>query len=168
MVLDTLHDLLEMELFDLYSAEKQIEQILPKLANTAASPDLRDAFEDDLRVTEQQLNRLDQILEMLDLSPDERVSSGMQGMIGELERILSEEAEPAVKDAAMIASVQKIKHYQIAAYGSAKTYAHDLGLKNIEKLLRRTLEEASSTDKHLTRIAQGGIFSTGINQEAPL
>ncbi|MFP4417098.1 MAG: DUF892 family protein [Fibrobacterota bacterium] len=168
MALDTLHDLLEMELFDLYSAEKQIEQILPRLANAAASPELRDAFEDDLRITEQQLNRLDEILEILDIRADERVSLGVEGMVRELEKIIGRDAEPAVKDSALISSVQKIKHYQIAAYGSARTYAHDLGLKNIEKLLRRTLDEASNTDKHLTHIAQGGIFSRGINQEAPL
>jgi ferritin-like metal-binding protein YciE len=167
MALDTLHELLEMELYDLYSAEKLIEQTLPRLANAAASPELRDAFEDDLRITEQQLNRLDEILEMLDLRPDERASLGVEGMVRELEQITDQDAEPAVKDAALIASVQKIKHYQIAAYGSAKTYARDLGLKNIEKLLNRTEDEALDTDRKLSHIAQGGVFSSGINQEAP-
>ncbi|MFW5774767.1 MAG: ferritin-like domain-containing protein, partial [Chitinivibrionales bacterium] len=104
MALDTLHDLLEMELYDLYSAEKLIEQTMPRLANAASSPELRDAFEDDLRITEQQLNRLDEILEMLDLKSDERASPGVEGMVRELEQITDQDAEPAVKDAALISS----------------------------------------------------------------
>lgn len=152
MTVDTVEKLLVGELKDLYSAEKQITRALPKMAKKAESEELRTAFETHLKETEGQIKRLDRIFEILGKSSSGKTCKGMHGLLEEGSETM-EEAEGEVLDAAMICAAQKVEHYEMAGYGSARTWAQQLGQKEIADLLQQTLDEEGETDHKLTQLA---------------
>jgi ferritin-like metal-binding protein YciE len=152
-----LQELLVDELKDLYSAENQIIKALPKMAKAASSPELRRAFERHLEETKRQVERLDQIGEALDVRMSGKKCKGMEGLIEEGKEIMSEDLEEDALDAGLIGAAQKVEHYEIAAYGTARAHASMLGLNKIAKLLQQTLDEEGATDKKLTQLAESII-----------
>jgi ferritin-like metal-binding protein YciE len=149
-----LDELLLDELKDLYSAESQIIKALPKMAKAASSPELRRAFERHLEETRRQVERLDQIGEELDVRMTGKKCKGMEGLIAEGRELLEEDLEEDVLDAGLIGAAQKVEHYEIAAYGTARTHAEMLGYRKIARLLQQTLNEEGATDKKLTQLAE--------------
>jgi ferritin-like metal-binding protein YciE len=162
MPLKSLNDLLVQEVRDIYSAEKQLTKALPKLAKAATNPELSAAFEKHLEETQQQIELLDQVFGELGVAPRAKFCKGMEGLIAEGDELLEEKekADPATFDAALIASAQKVEHYEIASYGTMRTYAEQLGLNKAAQLLERILEQESMTNENLTKLAMM------INQQA--
>jgi ferritin-like metal-binding protein YciE len=154
MALNELRDLYVHELRDLYSAEKQITKALPKMIKAANHDELRSAFEEHLEVTREQMTRLEQIFEAMGERSTGPKCKGMEGLIEENKEILEEDAEPSVCDAALIVGAQKVEHYEIAGYGSVRTFAEMLGETQAMRLLERTLQEEEETDRKLTEIAK--------------
>ncbi len=157
MSLATLHDLMVHELKDLYSAERQLVQALPRMSKNANSDQLRTALENHLAETEEQVTRLEQILESFGESPRGQKCAGMQGLIEEGKSLLKEDADPDVMDAGIIVAAQKVEHYEIAGYGAVCEYARMMGHTEAVQLLERTLEEEKKADQRLNEIAEGGI-----------
>jgi ferritin-like metal-binding protein YciE len=157
MSLATLHDLMVHELKDLYSAERQLVQALPRMARAASSAQLRTAFENHLSQTEEHVTRLEQIMESFGESPKGQKCAGMEGLIEEGKSFLKEEADPDVMDAGIIVSAQKVEHYEIATYGAVCEYARIMGHTEALKLLQQTLEEEKSADELLNKLAEGGV-----------
>ena len=155
--LSSLDDLLIHELQDIYHAEGQILKALPKMTKTASHPDLKAAFEEHRVQTEGQVGRLDQVFELLGMSAKGRKCEGMAGLIEEGKKVIEQDADPAVKDAALIAAAQKVEHYEIAAYGCLCTYAEMLGYDQVHELLGRNLDEEETTDQRLTALAESVI-----------
>jgi ferritin-like metal-binding protein YciE len=166
MQLSTLNDLFVEQLQDLYSAETQLVQALPKMASASSHEELRDAFEQHLAETREHVTRLEQIFSQIGQTPGGETCKGMQGLIAEGEEMLGMQGDPTVIDAGLIAAAQRVEHYEIAGYGTAKTLAGHLDLGDAKSLLDETLDEESKADSLLTKIATGGMFKTGINQEA--
>jgi ferritin-like metal-binding protein YciE len=166
MKLNSLYDVYVHELKDLYDAEKQIIEALPKMAQAASAGDLRQAFEEHLSQSETHLERVHGILNELDVNPGNVKCDGVAGLIKEGEDVIKTGGHPAAKDASLISAAQRVEHYEIAAYGSVRTYARLLGYSKAASILQQTLDEEGETDKKLTKLAEGGILSTGINQEA--
>ena len=152
--LSNLDDLFLHELRDLYSAEQQILQALPKMAAAADHEELRRAFEEHEQVTRDQVQRLDMIADDLGLELQGHESKGIEGIIREGEDLLTAGAEPDVLDAGLIGAAQRVEHYEIAGYGTARTYARRLGHIRAAELLQQTLEEEGNTDQRLTRLAE--------------
>jgi ferritin-like metal-binding protein YciE len=165
MHLETLKDLFEHELADLHSAETQLVTALPKMAQAASNEELRGAFEHHLEETRDHVRRLEEIRAQIGSSLSEECK-GMRGLIEEGEEIVSGQGDPMVKDAALIAAAQRVEHYEIAAYGTARTFADELDLGDAKDLLDQTLDEEGSADKLLTKIATGGMLKTGVNEQA--
>jgi ferritin-like metal-binding protein YciE len=165
MQLQTLQDLFEHEIADLYDAETQLVTALPKLAQAATNDELRGAFENHLEETREHVRRLEDVRGQIGSSMSEQCD-GMRGLIQEGEETVSADGDPNVKDAALISAAQRVEHYEIAAYGTARTLADELGLDDAKDLLDQTLDEESSADKLLTKIATGGMLKTGINKQA--
>jgi ferritin-like metal-binding protein YciE len=155
--LSSLDDLLVHELQDVYNAEAQILKALPKMTKAASNPDLKAAFEEHRVQTEGQVTRLEQVFELLGMSPKGRKCEGMAGLLEEGKKTMDQDAEPSVKDAALIASAQKVEHYEIAAYGCLCTYAEMLGYDQVHELLGRNLDEEETTDQRLTALAESVI-----------
>ena len=152
-----LEELLVDELKDLYSAENQIVKALPKMAKAAGSPELRRAFERHLDETRRQVERLDQIGNELDVKLTGKKCKGMSGLIEEGKELIEEDLEQDALDAGLIGAAQKVEHYEIAAYGTARTHAEMLGYNKVARLLQQTLNEESATDKKLTALAESII-----------
>jgi ferritin-like metal-binding protein YciE len=165
MQLQTLRDLFEHEIADLYSAETQLVAALPQLARAASNEELQNAFEHHLEETRDHVRRLEDIRAQIGGRTTD-VCEGMRGLIEEGQEVLSAPGDPVVKDAALISAAQRVEHYEIAAYGTARTLADELDLGDAKDLLDQTLDEESSADKLLTKIATGGMFKAGINQQA--
>jgi ferritin-like metal-binding protein YciE len=161
MALETLHDLLIHELKDLYSAEKQLTKAIPKLAKKASNPQLREALNAHLHETENQVVRLEQIFERLSARPGGMKCKGMAGLIEEGSDILQEGGSAEVIDAGIICAAQRVEHYEIAAYGCARTFAEVLGEPQIARMLSLTLDEESAANEKLNQIALDSV-----NQEA--
>lgn len=161
MNLESLHDLFVDELKDLYSAEHQILKALPKMIKAASSPELGAAFEEHNEVTKEQVQRLEKIFKMLKTSPKGKKCKAMEGLLEEGKELMSEDADPTVMDAGLIAAAQRVEHYEMAGYGCVRTYANLLGHKEIADLLQETLDEEGEADKALTDLAE-----TIINVEA--
>ena len=157
MEMDNLRALYIEELKDLYSAEKQLVKALPKMAKAASSAKLRKGFEDHLRQTEGHVERLEEIFEELGVKPRGPKCEAMEGLIEEGKRMMQEDAEPAVMDAALIAAAQRVEHYEIAGYGTVRSFARALGNGQAERLLQKTLEEESQTNEKLTKLAESEI-----------
>jgi len=161
MPLDSLHDLYVDELKDLYNAENQLLKALPKMAKAATAPELKAAFTTHLEETRGQVTRLETIFTGLGVSPKGKKCKAMEGLIEEGKEIIEEDGDPAVIDAALIGAAQKVEHYEIAGYGTARTFATLLGYADAAELLQETLDEEGNTDKLLT-----GLAETVINVEA--
>jgi len=157
MPLDSLQTLFENELKDVYNAEKQLVTALPRIAKAATSPQLRDAITKHLRETEGHVTRLERIFKSLDLPARGKKCKGMEGLIEEGKEILEEDGEGEVIDAALISAAQRVEHYEIAAYGTARTLAQQLGHDEAAKLLDQTLDEESAADEKLTQIAEKSV-----------
>lgn len=157
MKLETLEDLLVSELRDLYSAENQLIKALPKMAKAATSEDLKSAFEEHLEQTREQAARLEKIAKQLDITLRGKKCTAMEGLIEEGKEQMSEDAEPDVMDAALIAAAQKVEHYEMAAYGCARTWARQLGHDQAADLLQTSLDEEGDTDKRLTELAESFV-----------
>lgn len=155
MKLESLRELFIEELQDLYSAENMILKALPKMAKEASAPELKNAFEEHLEQTRGQVKRLDKIFDQIEGAKRKgKKCKGVEGIIEEGEDLLEEEGEPEVLDAGMIAAAQRVEHYEIAAYGTVRTYAELLGRKEWARLLQETLDEEKETDRKLTGIAE--------------
>ena len=157
MKLETLRDLLLEQLQDLYDAEKRITKALPKMAKAATSTELKAAFEKHLGETEGHVERLEQAFETLGEKAKTKTCKAMQGLLAEGEETIKEDAEPEVKDAALIAAAQRVEHYEMAAYGTVSAYAKLLKEKAVLKLLQDTLAEEKATDEALTELAESSI-----------
>ena len=157
MQLDSLQALYIAELKDLYSAEKQLLKALPKMAKAASHDELAANFTEHARVTERQVERLERIFADLGTSPRGKKCVGMEGLIEEAEELLGEEPEPEVLDAGLIAKAQHVEHYEIAGYGTVRTYAEQLGLTKHAQLLQQTLDEEGEADKRLSALAENSI-----------
>ena len=155
--LKNLEDLFHHELKDLYSAEKQLLEALPKMAETAQDPKLKSAFEQHLQETQQQKERLEKVCELVGISPGRTKCKAMEGLIEEGQDMIDEKATPEVKDAGLVASAQRIEHYEISGYGTAAYYAERLGLAEAHQLLAETLQEEKNTDAKLNKLAKGWI-----------
>lgn len=153
MSVDSIEKLFVEELRDLYSAENQITKALPKMASAATSKELKQAFENHLRETEGQIERLEQICRMLGTNPKGRTCEGMKGVIDEGSSMLKDAEQGSVRDAALISAAQRVEHYEMAGYGTARTYAHLLGQSQCARLLEETLAEEKAADHKLTSIA---------------
>ena len=158
MKLETLRDLWIEEMRDLYNAENQLIKALPKMAKAASSELLRAAFEEHLEVTKQQVARLETIFERLELSPKGKKCAAMEGLIEEGSELLERKnIDPEVLDAGLICAAQKVEHYEIAGYGTVRTYAKLLGEDEAAELLQETLNEEGETDEKLTALAEDQI-----------
>jgi ferritin-like metal-binding protein YciE len=157
MTPDNLHELLVDELKDLYSAETQLTRALPKMAKKAQDMELRTAFQSHLNQTEEHVNRLERVCELLDAKPRGKKCVAMEGLIEEGKEAMEEISDHDVLDAAMIGAAQKVEHYEIAGYGTARTHALRLGYVEAASILQQTLEEEGDADKMLTRIAESHV-----------
>ena len=166
MQLNNLKDLFVEQLRDLYDAENQLTQALPKMANAASSSELKDAFQMHLDQTRTQIQRLERIFSELGVSPQGETCEAMQGLLKEGEQVMHAQGNASVKDAALITAAQRVEHYEMAGYGSVRTYAKELGYSEAADLLQKTLDEEGNTDKKLTKLAEGGLFGTGVNEKA--
>ncbi len=155
--LNSLDDLLVHELQDIYNAEGQILKALPKMIKAASHPELQSAFEEHLEQTEGQVERLDQVFKLLGVPAKGKKCEGMAGLIEEGKKVMEEDAEPSVMDAALIAAAQKVEHYEIASYGCVCTYAEMLGYEQVHDLLGQNLEEEETTDEKLSMLAESVI-----------
>jgi ferritin-like metal-binding protein YciE len=157
MSLDSLQSLFLEELKDIYHAEKQLVQALPRLAKAAGTPELQQAFRNHLAETEGHVERLERIFKDLGQAARGKRCKGMEGLLEEGKEIMQEDGEGPVIDAALIAAAQRVEHYEIAAYGCLRTYARLLGHENAAKLLAETLAEEEAADEKLNTIAEGGV-----------
>ena len=172
--MNDLRDLLRHDIKDLYSCEQQIIDAMPAMIDASHNPALRQALRDHLDVTRNQLSRLDQVHQLIgntardkdtnifsELFGNSNKCKGMEGIIDEAQKMLSKDMSPDVMDAAIAAGAQKIEHYEICGYGTARTYAQQLGLTQVAQLLEQTLDEEHEADERLTALAVGGL-----NQQA--
>jgi len=164
MEIDSLQKLYVEELRDLHSAERQIIEALPKMIKAASSPELKSALQEHLNITQEQLVRLDQIFENLGQKGTGKKCKGMEGILAEGKETLGEDMLPEVLDAAIISAAQHVEHYEMAGYGTVRTYADLLGEKEAMKLLQKTLDEEGDADKKLTGLA----IRINVEAEAPV
>jgi ferritin-like metal-binding protein YciE len=157
MKVTTLDELLEDELKDIYSAETQLIEALPQMAKAAESTDLRAAFEQHLEQTRIHAQRIEQICSDLKTTPGGKNCAGMEGLIREGAEIIRSDAEAQPKQAALIGAAQRVEHYEIAAYGTARAHARQLGYLKAVDLLSQTLEEEKEADKQLTKVAENRV-----------
>jgi ferritin-like metal-binding protein YciE len=166
MKLQTLEDVFAEQVSDLYSAERQLTEALPKMVTASSNDKLREAFQTHLEETRTHLRRLDDVAETTPIEREDEECQAMKGLIAEGEEIIGADGSAYAKDAALIAAAQRVEHYEIAAYGSARDMAKELGFIDASKKLDETLSEEAEADKLLTKIATGGVFSKGINPQA--
>ncbi|RPI89280.1 MAG: ferritin-like domain-containing protein [Chloroflexi bacterium] len=157
MKITNLDELLEDELKDLYDAETQLIKALPKMAQGAESNDLREALEKHLEQTRVQLQRVEEICDDLKIEPGGKTCIGMQGAIKEGEEVMQSDMGSEPRQAALIGAAQRVEHYEIAAYGTARAHARQLGYVKAFELLSQTLEEEKETDRKLTHLAENRV-----------
>lgn len=153
MKLESLMDLYLQELQDLHSAERQLTKALPKLAKNSSHPQLKEAFLTHLKQTEEHIHRLDKIFGDLGKSPGRHKCAAMEGIVKEGGELLEADSEETILDAAIITAAQRSEHYEMAAYGCAKAFAHALGREKDVQLLQQTLDEEKQTDELLSQLA---------------
>jgi ferritin-like metal-binding protein YciE len=163
--MEALQKLFMHELEDLYDAEQQILKALPKMIEAASSTELQQALQDHRATTEKQVERLEQAFEELGEDRERRKCKGMAGLLAEGEDILKEDFEDATKDAGIIGAAQRVEHYEIAAYGTARTLAATLGHQQVAQLLEETLEEEKEADTLLTQIAESVVNAEAASEE---
>jgi ferritin-like metal-binding protein YciE len=166
MQLDTVEDVFADQLGDLRSAETQLIAALPKMRDAAFDSQLKDAFGTHFEETREHLARLQSIISSSGLNVPDEECEAMKGLIREGDEIINTGSPSKVKDVALIAAAQRVEHYEIAAYGTAKTLAKQLDQSDAAGVLDETLDEESHADSLLTKLATGGVFGTGINETA--
>ncbi|GAA5505491.1 ferritin-like domain-containing protein [Novipirellula caenicola] len=154
---DSLECLLIDQLQDLYDAENRLMDALPKMADAASSSKLKQAFQSHLEETKGQVNRLEQAFQLLEKSAKRKSCEAMKGLVKEGEEIINAKGDPAIKDAALIAAAQRVEHYEMAGYGSARNFAQRCGRPDVADLLQQTLQEEGDADKKLSQIAESSI-----------
>ncbi len=152
-----LKDLFVQQLEDLYDAEKRLTGALPKMADAATSPQLVEALRQHETQTEIHVQRLENIFDRLGMRPQRETSEAMKGLIDEGQGMINAKGDDAVRDAALIAAAQRVEHYEIAGYGTVRTYAQQLGFQDVAQTLQQTLNEEGETDKRLTQLAESSI-----------
>lgn len=162
--MNSLDDLLVHELRDIYNAEKQLTAALPRMAKAAENPELKKAFETHLMETERQIERLEKCFELLGIPARGKKCEGMAGLVEEGKSVMEMEGDSNVLDAALIASAQKVEHYEIASYGCMATYAEMLGYDQVKKLLGQNLAEEEATDEKLTALAERHINRDAVTE----
>lgn len=160
------HQLLNEQLDDLYSAEEQVVEALPKIIEVTSSGELREAFDAYLKELFQHVEHLHKIFQEVRIHPKGIKSPAMEGILSLADEVINHGGNSAVKDSALIAIVQRVQHYKIAVYGTARTFCRHLNFNKATELLQRSLNDEGEADRQLTRLAEGGIFTTGINEEA--
>jgi len=155
--METLTDLFEDTLRDIYYAEKKILKALPKMAKKAGSEALAAAFEKHERETETQADRLEKIFEIIGKAPRGKTCDAIEGIIGEAQELMQEAETDTVRDAAMVGAAQAVEHYEISRYGTLKAWAGKLGMDDAVELLQQTLDEEKATDEALTKLAESEI-----------
>ena len=154
---NNLNDLFIQQLGDLYDGEMQLTEALPKMAQAATSSQLKNAFQEHFRETQGHVQRLEQVFRAINQEPKRETCPAMKGMIKEGSDIISAKGDPTVRDAALIAAAQRVEHYEIAAYGTVRTFARQLGYEQDARLLQQTLDEEGEVDKKLTTIAESHV-----------
>jgi ferritin-like metal-binding protein YciE len=157
MTLNSLDDLLLVQLQDLYDAEQRLTKALPKMAGAAKHKELKAAFQKHLRETEQHVTRLEKVFSILGQTAQRETCEAMKGLIAEGDEAVNAGGDPNVRDAALIAAAQRVEHYEIAGYGTVRTLADQLGHKEIARILQETLDEEGACDKKLTEIAESRV-----------
>ena len=157
MAIESLRELYLEELKDTYNAEQQILKALPKMEEAASHNELKQAFRQHRQQTEEQSRRLERIFDSLDEKPTGKKCKGIEGIIDEGDEMMKDAKDNDTRDAALIAAAQRVEHYEIAAYGTLRTYARQLGRDQDATLLQETLNEEGETDKRLTRLAESTI-----------
>jgi ferritin-like metal-binding protein YciE len=157
MTLNSMNDLFVLQIEDLYDAEQRIIKALPKMADSATSKPLKAAFQHHLRETEQHVTRLEKVFSIIGMSPRRETCEAMKGLIAEGDEAVGAGGDPDVRDAALIAAAQRVEHYEIAGYGTARTIAEQLGHKEVARILQETLDEEGAADKKLTEIAESRV-----------
>ena len=157
MALNSFDDLFLEQLQDLYDAEQRLVAALPKMAAAAKSSSLKSAFQEHARQTEEQVTRLEQVFKMMGQKAKSKTCQAMKGLIEEGDEVISASGDPDVKDAALIGAAQRVEHYEIAGYGTARTFAQRLGRHDAAQLLQETLDEEGATDKKLTQLAESSV-----------
>lgn len=163
--MDSLQELLEEELKDIYSAENQLLKALPKMAKKASSATLKKAFTDHLQETEGQIARLDKIGATLDITLTGKKCKAMEGLVEEGKDVIEEDGDESVIDAALIGAAQRVEHYEISAYGTVRAIAETLGHADVVSLLSETLDEEAAADEKLTEIATGEVLAMAAKAE---
>jgi ferritin-like metal-binding protein YciE len=159
--LDSFEALFIEQLRDLYDAEQRLVKALPKMADAAHNNNLRIAFQQHLRETQEQAKRLERVFQLMGRKAEPKTCPAMKGLIEEGQEAIDAMGDPAVKDAALIAAAQRVEHYEIAGYGTVRTFAQRLGKQEAVNLLQQTLDAEAATDKKLTQLAEQAI-----NQQA--
>jgi ferritin-like metal-binding protein YciE len=163
MKIETLHDLLRDQISDLYDAEQRLVKALPGMAEAAHAPELRNAIQSHLEETKGHVNRLERIFGQLGEDAKRQTCAAMRGLVEEGESLTSKMEESPLRDAAIIAAANRVEHYEMAAYGSARTFAQTMGLDRVAEMLRETLEEERKADATLTLLAEGKINELAIH-----
>jgi ferritin-like metal-binding protein YciE len=154
------------QLKDVYDAERQLVQALPKMAAAATSEDLRRGFELHLDETKTHVTRLKEILDRHNINPGNKKCKAMQGLIEEGEHAINLRGNDMVRDAALIAAAQRVEHYEISAYGTLRAFAGHLDFGDDKELFQKTIQEEGDADKKLTDFAEGSLLAEGINELA--
>lgn len=154
---NNLNDLFVQQLKDLYDGEMQLTEALPLMAEAATSSQLKNAFQSHLRETQGHVQRLEQVFRAINQEPKRESCPAMKGMIKEGNDVMKAKGDPNVRDAALIAAAQRVEHYEMAGYGSVRTFAHQLGRDDLAQILQQTLNEEGEADKKLTAIAESSV-----------
>jgi ferritin-like metal-binding protein YciE len=163
--MESLEKLFEETLKDVYFAEKQIIKSLPKMAKKTSSPQLKQAFEEHLEQTKGQVERLDEVFKLLGKKASGKECPALMGLVEEAEELMDEAKDPEVLDAGLIGCAQAVEHYEIARYGTLRTWAEQLGMREAAQLLQATLDEEKTTDKKLSQLATGGMNKAAMNSD---
>lgn len=155
--LNSFQDLFVSQIEDLYDAELRLTEALPKMADAASSPELKQAFQTHLRETHGHASRLESIFSKLGKQPKRETCQAMKGLIAEGSDIISAKGDSAIKDAALIAAAQRVEHYEMSGYGTARTFALHLGMDDAAQTLQQTLQEEAAADKKLNQIAESQV-----------
>ena len=166
MKIERLEQLLQEELRDIYDAEKQLVKALPKMAKAARSDELKEAITEHLEVTKGQVERLEQVFTLLGVKAQGKSCAGMKGLIEEGQEQVELDALDPLKDSAIIGAAQRVEHYEIAAYGTARTFAEKLGLDEVAELLQETISEEEEADEKLTEVSEGLLEDLVVSEEA--
>jgi ferritin-like metal-binding protein YciE len=151
---------------DTYSAETQILEVLPEMADAASTPELKRVFQEHLQVTERQIERLERIAEMVGIDPEGEDCEAMEGLVAEAEEIMDDHDEGPIRDAAMISAAQKVEHYEIAAYGTLAAMAKAAGMNEAADLFAQTLKEEKDTDELLSQVAEQQVNPAALRGDA--